>query len=681
MASSLLKNAKDHVEEGLEKVRAKSWATPLGKALQVSGKIVGAVEDFVPGAKLLGGALSFGATLLHPEPTLQELQEQLRETKAAIEGTSSQLFIQALEKVQLELEDKIANPVGEIKVEFAEVRADMKRIFSEVGESSNKMTLEMSKLRDLISRTFQIVVDNRFKDGIETVDSAYNVFLRIGFKDFQQYAFELQTCADKNLDPQRVKEYLVIIYQEQGFAVTQATMEYILAVTSKYLQMLVAYSIFKEDPDQVADHFEQFNRNFEQMCRAFKEVTNQTFKAGQDVEALKPVARVKPTGPVKPTHRESKQELGLTDLEKAELQQFFVGHGLQGLLGIFLKEGVALDDVLEMTDTEMKELGITAFSHRKRLLKVIEGHRHQASGYTASVSEEQVQVQGEALRASQDANARSSLLKVLKVIEGHRHQASGNTASVSEEQLSSPVATSADEKKVDSPGLVELRSSEGAGECVGDALGLYQLLPDGGEGGRQGPVYRQRHDGDNQQFYLYRAGKFWWVSKKVGKKGGCLKAKVVTGVDELIPPLKGFVYSGEGMWESDQTLECSKEVSPPCTEVRVELQGKPKEKQPECAGSYLPQGKTNRGRWVLQHSSGSDRYLTVPTGTTSWGIGETIDGSGSFIKSASAGGPCPAQASNAVSNDPNRHVTSWLYADGGRLKESGQIRLVCKTHT
>ena len=166
MASSLVskaKKAKDHMEEGLEKVRAKPWATPLGKALQASGKVVGAVGGFVPGAKYLGGALSFGATLLYPEPTPQELQEQLRDIKVTIRGTSNELVVQALEKVQLDLENKIANPVGEIKVEFAEVRADMKRIFSEVGESSKKMTLEMSKLRDLISRTFQIVVDNRFK--------------------------------------------------------------------------------------------------------------------------------------------------------------------------------------------------------------------------------------------------------------------------------------------------------------------------------------------------------------------------------------------------------------------------------------------------------------------------------------------------------------------------------------
>ena len=74
---------------------------------------------------------------------------------------------------------------------------------------------------------------------------------------------------------------------------------------SKYLQMLVAYSIFKEDPDQVADHFERFNRDFDQTCQAFEEVTHQMFKAGQKVEALKPMA------PVKPTQRESKPGCGL----------------------------------------------------------------------------------------------------------------------------------------------------------------------------------------------------------------------------------------------------------------------------------------------------------------------------------------------------------------------------------
>ena len=54
------------------------------------------------------------------------------------------------------------------------------------------------------------------------------------------------------------------------------------------------------------------------------------------------------------------------------------------------------------------------------------------------------------------------------------------------------------------PSQIELSSSGGAGEGVGNHLGVFQLLPDGGEGDSQGPVYQQQHHGDNQQIYLYR---------------------------------------------------------------------------------------------------------------------------------------------------------------------------------
>ena len=143
----------------------------------------------------------------------------------------------------------------------------------------------------------------------------------------------------------------------------QETMEYVLLVKGKYLQMLAAYSIFKEDPEQVTEHFTQFNTDYEQMCEDFKEVTNQVFKAGQEVKVLKPVA------PVRPTQRETKQELRLSDRQRVELEQFLERNNLKELLPIFLKEGVALADVLEMTDEEMKELGIQTYSQRKRLLR------------------------------------------------------------------------------------------------------------------------------------------------------------------------------------------------------------------------------------------------------------------------------------------------------------------------
>ena len=54
------------------------------------------------------------------------------------------------------------------------------------------------------------------------------------------------------------------------------------------------------------------------------------------------------------------------------------------------------------------------------------------------------------------------------------------------------------------PSQIELRSSGGAGEYHGHCMGLYQLLSDEEKGDEQGPVYRQRHDGDNEHYYLYR---------------------------------------------------------------------------------------------------------------------------------------------------------------------------------
>ena len=156
--------AKDHVEEALEKVRAKPWATPLGKALKVSGNIVEAFDSLVPGAKLLGGALSFGATLLNPEITPEDLQNQLRDIKAMIEANQGNKFmVQSLQKAQIELEEQIARRFGEIRTEFREIRVEMKEAYCKVTETSKASEEKMEKIKGLMGETFDIVVDSRFK--------------------------------------------------------------------------------------------------------------------------------------------------------------------------------------------------------------------------------------------------------------------------------------------------------------------------------------------------------------------------------------------------------------------------------------------------------------------------------------------------------------------------------------
>ena len=76
---------------------------------------------------------------------------------------------------------------------------------------------------------------------------------------------------------------------------------------------------------------------------------------------------------------------------------------------------------------------------------------------------------------------------------------------------------------------------------------------------------------------------------------------------------------------------------------------------------------------LLQHASGSNLYLRVRTGKTTWGIGSTIDGKGRKIQSASAGTVSPASPSNSVSKRDG--LTSWQYADDGKWHD-GDIRVI-----
>ena len=98
------------------------------------------------------------------------------------------------------------------------------------------------------------------------------------------------------------------------------------------------------------------------------------------------------------------------------------------------------------------------------------------------------------------------------------------------------------------------------------------------------------------------------MNDEVGKEGGWLRATVVSEEDKLTPPLNRWQHHVKsGVWKSDPTLECSREVSTLCNEVKVELQGVAKEKYPRLAGSYLPmEGVHQRGRPVgfqLKYSS------------------------------------------------------------------------------
>ena len=82
---------------------------------------------------------------------------------------------------------------------------------------------------------------------------------------------------------------------------------------------------------------------------------------------------------------------------------------------------------------------------------------------------------------------------------------------------------------------------------------------------------------------------------------------------------------------------------------------------------------------MLQHATHLNRYLRVSTYGASWLISddskETQDG---FIESASAGGVCAADPSNARCESLG--LAGWEYvAADGEWREGG-IKVTCKSH-
>ena len=84
-----------------------------------------------------------------------------------------------------------------------------------------------------------------------------------------------------------------------------------------------------------------------------------------------------------PIQRPTETELNLQDQEKMKLQQLLERNSLPEVLHLFLKEGVSLADILEMTDDEMKELGIKAYGIRKRLLGLTGRPKEEAADWVS----------------------------------------------------------------------------------------------------------------------------------------------------------------------------------------------------------------------------------------------------------------------------------------------------------
>ena len=114
------------------------------------------------------------------------------------------------------------------------------------------------------------------------------------------------------------------------------------------------------------------------MMDIFKEITGEDFKAGRKIRALPQVAAVMPV------KRDDSGDPDISDKQRQELHKFLCRNSLEELAERLVRLGVTLEDVLEMNDEDMRDVGIKSFKVRKQLRVAAQEHQTPAPRYESS---------------------------------------------------------------------------------------------------------------------------------------------------------------------------------------------------------------------------------------------------------------------------------------------------------
>ena len=93
---------------------------------------------------------------------------------------------------------------------------------------------DVKDLKYLVTATFELIVDQRYKDGLESIEAAYETFLDgtnnldATLLSFDYYIVELQTNFNQHLKPEKIEEYLRIIKNYKGAEMCHQMFNYIL---------------------------------------------------------------------------------------------------------------------------------------------------------------------------------------------------------------------------------------------------------------------------------------------------------------------------------------------------------------------------------------------------------------------------------------------------------------------
>ena len=154
---------------------------------------------------------------------------------------------------------------------------------------------------------------------------------------------DFEIAINSRLSPEKIRIYLKNINVQFESEILEIVFHYFIFIHGKYLQMMVANHIAKSDSESVTSEIQRFNRNHQKLLSAFYEVSGYELVTGRVPDPK--VAKIKP-------------EI-LIFLEKLDLTH---------LSEIFVYQRTTFEDLLIMTNEDLREIGITNWNQRKRIV-------------------------------------------------------------------------------------------------------------------------------------------------------------------------------------------------------------------------------------------------------------------------------------------------------------------------
>ena len=242
------------LKTAINKVKSKSWTERIGIALKFTATIVDGLSTFIPGASIIGGALTLGSTLLNPEEEENEIQEDLDQ-----------------------------------------IRQEIQIVFKEVTSEICKIDYCIKEIENIVKQTLKHQIYMRFKDPLEEIEMAYDQMLikgRINMKSATRLLrYDLHRMivkAKTSLKPEKIKEYLEAITDDDDDEnkLREKVMQHCILVSAKFLIVTTLYYIHQSEPDdlveEIAVEFEHFNSNHKKYLDIYSQITGEELQGKSD---------------------------------------------------------------------------------------------------------------------------------------------------------------------------------------------------------------------------------------------------------------------------------------------------------------------------------------------------------------------------------------------------------------